>query len=390
VLILRVSSHSQSYSCVSLGLTQILEFFVSKRVLGDQLVGPISAGCPSMLRRPPSAMSRARTWLSTTGGRAVTLSIVMVSLLITYRVAIMSPSRVISTLGLPECHKLTEHANDGPIPQLVHFLWTNTQPSQFRLSTYVALAAVRKHMPTATIMMHAVTDPIGIWWRRAVALGNIDIVRVNHDDLPTSINGNDITRPEHQADILRLQILAKHGGIYMDGDIILLKPLTDLLDNDFVVGAYDARQFDSSRAIHAPVLPSTESYNNALIIARSKSTFMQLWQLTYQNFQSDCYDCNSGRWLAILSRLYCPYVTVLPPQQVYIPTPSTIFTATVGDDVDISTNYAIHLEGHSSKHWQQSFASLPRQQQLAGETIYATVVRPYLADLNDDNDNDQV
>jgi hypothetical protein len=36
---------------------------------------------------------------------------------------------------------------------------------------------------------------------------------------------------QHQADKLRISILAREGGIYLDTDVFALKPFTDLLTN---------------------------------------------------------------------------------------------------------------------------------------------------------------
>ena len=47
---------------------------------------------------------------------------------------------------------------------------------------------------------------------------------------------------EHQSDVARLQTLLEVGGIYMDDDMIILKPLHELMNNSIVLGEenYDA------------------------------------------------------------------------------------------------------------------------------------------------------
>ena len=42
----------------------------------------------------------------------------------------------------------------------------------------------------------------------------------------------------HRADVLRLQLLIEHGGVYLDLDFLVLKPLSPLLHGpkDFVIG----------------------------------------------------------------------------------------------------------------------------------------------------------
>ena len=50
------------------------------------------------------------------------------------------------------------------------------------------------------------------------------------------IFGKPITQPAHKSDVIRLQVLIQEGGIYADTDVIFVKPFTDLLNNDFVMG----------------------------------------------------------------------------------------------------------------------------------------------------------
>ena len=42
--------------------------------------------------------------------------------------------------------------------------------------------------------------------------------------------------PVERADILRLEILYRYGGVYVDGDLECLRPLDDVLDGEDFVG----------------------------------------------------------------------------------------------------------------------------------------------------------
>jgi hypothetical protein len=53
---------------------------------------------------------------------------------------------------------------------------------------------------------------------------------------PMKLFGENLIRPEHQADIARLEILIEKGGIYLDMDVICVRPFTDLLTYKFVIG----------------------------------------------------------------------------------------------------------------------------------------------------------
>jgi inositol phosphorylceramide mannosyltransferase catalytic subunit len=45
------------------------------------------------------------------------------------------------------------------------------------------------------------------------------------------------TKPAIKADILRLEVLYKYGGVYVDSDFLCLQPLDSLLDNTLFIGA---------------------------------------------------------------------------------------------------------------------------------------------------------
>lgn len=67
--------------------------------------------------------------------------------------------------------------------------------------------------------------------------------------MPTEIGGVELEHIQYKADVLRLQILKKHGGIYLDTDSLLLKPLTPLMKQPFVL----ARESGDSIAM-APII----------------------------------------------------------------------------------------------------------------------------------------
>jgi hypothetical protein len=67
--------------------------------------------------------------------------------------------------------------------------------------------------------------------------------------------------PQLRSDVARLEILHREGGIYMDTDMLLLKPLDEFLGENF------AMSFE----------PSGDSACNALMISEAGSEFTGLW-----------------------------------------------------------------------------------------------------------------
>ena len=69
--------------------------------------------------------------------------------------------------------------------------------------------------------------PTGKWWiftRQSVA----HLLPVPYEP-PTSVFNRSVAVPEHRSDVARLELLEKYGGLYVDLDVILVRPLDPLL-----------------------------------------------------------------------------------------------------------------------------------------------------------------
>lgn len=148
-------------------------------------------------------------------------------------------------------HHPTKH---DAIPPIVHFV--QLQPDEtaelhFSFEAFLALYAAYRHVQPSRIYIHTDFSPEAIAaaihhgssWTRKVLTSFPDVVHVNHVTAPTHANGRPITLVEHRSDMVRLDQLARFGGIYLDWDVITLRPLAPLRHAGFraVVG----RQFDS-------------------------------------------------------------------------------------------------------------------------------------------------
>ena len=128
---------------------------------------------------------------------------------------------------------------------MIHFIWL-TQPGSRPFSfinSLAVLAAVSHHL-----------DPI-IMWCNEVPKNNPnwymvkDLFEVRPVELPTEIGGVPLEPIQYKADVLRLQILQKFGGIYLDTDTLLLKGLHPLMDKEMVL----ARESSDSLAM-SPII----------------------------------------------------------------------------------------------------------------------------------------
>jgi len=128
---------------------------------------------------------------------------------------------------------------------LIHFIWL-TQPGSrpFSFINSLAIRAAAKHH----------NDPI-IMWCNEVPHNNPnwymvkDLFEVRPIEMPSEIGGIPLEHIQYKADVLRLQILEKLGGIYLDTDSLLLRPLTPLVGPEMVL----ARESPDSLAM-SPII----------------------------------------------------------------------------------------------------------------------------------------
>jgi hypothetical protein len=131
---------------------------------------------------------------------------------------------------------------------LIHFIWLterNSRPFSF-INSLAVLAAASNHL-----------DPI-IMWCNEVPKNNPNWDRVRYlfetrpIEAPSEIEGVPLDQIQYKADVLRLQILQKHGGIYLDTDSLLLKGLHPLVGPEMVLARESPDSFAMSPIICKP------------------------------------------------------------------------------------------------------------------------------------------
>lgn len=155
------------------------------------------------------------------------------------------------------------------IPNILHFIHVGGRPFSFIhfLSVYTAW----KVNQPERIYFHHTEEPSGPWWRKAKPFLTLNQVPPVHE-----IYGRPIRYPAHMADVIRLEMLEHHGGIYLDLDIISLNAFQPLLHHDFVMG----------------IEPGT-GLCNAVILTRPGSAFIKHWREQYRNFDGELWNYHS-------------------------------------------------------------------------------------------------
>lgn len=147
------------------------------------------------------------------------------------------------------------------IPKVIHFIFFGF--TKFEFIHYLAVrSAAEVHQPDQIFLYYSQAPVDNPLWDAILPL--VELVPVTP---PEEFNGVKLESYQYRADILRLQKLIEYGGIYLDIDIISLKPFDKLLNNECVLGIESGDQ----------TLESAESITNAVILCQPNNPFIQDW-----------------------------------------------------------------------------------------------------------------
>lgn len=158
------------------------------------------------------------------------------------------------------------------IPNIIHFIFGLQEDfggKPFVFVHYLAILSAHKVNKPDKIFFHCKYIPDNYWWEKARAY-----VEVVYVEPPKEIFGNRLSHYAHQSDVLRLQILLKYGGIYLDLDTICVKSLKPLLAYPTVMGYQENHQTGE-----------IDGLCNAVILSEKSSDFVTAWLKEYRNFR---------------------------------------------------------------------------------------------------------
>jgi hypothetical protein len=244
------------------------------------------------------------------------------------------------------------------IPRIVHFVFgLRPQTEPFHLLHYLALESCRRVLRPERIYFHCAALPYGSYWdliRPALTLMPVTPAR---DVLEADYSRGFVPeayRYAHHADVIRLDALIEHGGIYADIDTIFLRPLpADLYRHPFVIGE-EGMVRDEITGDWRP------SLCNAFMMARPSAPYAIAWRERLASALNGSWSNHSCLLAQRLSE-ECPQDVHVEPQASFFPVvcaPDDVRRLLERNDLDLSASYTMHLWAHVWwDEWRHDFST---------------------------------
>jgi hypothetical protein len=255
------------------------------------------------------------------------------------------------------------------IPKLLHYtfgLGPDFGGKPWSLVHHVCLKSAVERIKPDEVFLYYEYQPTGPWW--ALSRPLLTPVQI---EAPREIFGRPLVHVAHRADVVRLQKLLEHGGIYLDADVLVQRDFDDLLGNSTVMGQEGK---DAEYGIA-----------NAVILAEPAAPFLRRWLEEYRTFRSvgrdEYWSEHSVLLPAKLATQHPDEITVLSHKAFFWPSWTDehlhrIFRST--KPVEMQNTYANHL--WEANAWR-FLEHLTPQRVLRQHSNFSRWARPFLTDI---------
>lgn len=255
------------------------------------------------------------------------------------------------------------------IPNIFHFCYFGGKP--FSIIQYLAIKSASVVNTPDTIYIYIDKEPVGEWWEKSKPLVTIVVI-----EPPKTIFGVTVPDPAHMADIVRLQQIVAHGGIYLDLDVLCVKPFTPLLDNSLVLGQEDYRGKNVGLC-------------NAVILSEPNANFAKRWlegfnpeTSLWRGFRSKGFDQYyselSVKYPKFLSMIYAEEITIVDRKQFFYPNydPEELALFFTQDTELFKDAYCYHLWSNAA--YEIYLKHITVETIMNQETTFSKIARRYM------------
>jgi len=145
------------------------------------------------------------------------------------------------------------------IPKVIHLLYFGE--TEFHNFHDRCVRSMLFHMLDYKVVIYNNTEPVGNpYWDK---LKTHPRVRIEHIDVPTHFDGFELAHFQYKADVVRMEILYKYGGVYLDLDMLIVKNFDEV--------------FNSNKSLYLSKEGDGPGLINAFIAAKPQNEFIKIW-----------------------------------------------------------------------------------------------------------------
>ena len=228
--------------------------------------------------------------------------------------------------------------------------------AEFKFWMYLCVKSVVMVNQPEAFTVYGGRVPTGPWWGRAVQECGLRFVDV---DVPTHAKGNAMVHYANRCDWLRLEILWRYGGIYVDLDTLAVAPYRPLLDGHRCVMG---RELDDGLC-------------NAVIMAEPENPFIRAWMDSFAEYRGG-WNSHAVKMPFTLARKMPEVVTMIPQMHFFLPYCDGYgLEAMHGKNVCFPQAFSHHLWHTKAKLWLDAYT--PDSVAL-GTSTFCRLARPFL------------
>lgn len=253
------------------------------------------------------------------------------------------------------------------IPNDIHFIFFGF--TEFGFIHYLAVkTALDVHKPDNVYLHYTRRPHNNPLWNEIEQL-----VTLVYVEPPEEFGGVKLERYQYKADITRLDILIRQGGIYMDIDVLSLKPFGSLLNHSCVLGVEacpDPNSVDLDQAL---------SITNAVLMCKPNHPFMIDWlERTADNlinkpwaYHAVCLPLNMVR--------ENKYNVRLEPRKSFMPfdfRDDYIFKNDQNRLTELSESYTVHL--WETIWWANTLSKIDKEYLRSSDSLFAGLFKKHI------------
>lgn len=243
--------------------------------------------------------------------RIVVLTTILVTVIYLFFIDLLLVSRQVETYDFHgtadeiRCFNSPTPSSDA-IPKIVHVIWLNN--SNLTFMNYLTIrSALLSLKPDQLNLHYTCLNEENEWFQKL----RDNVTLVHHDlDQEYAQQIKDKWDISHVADVLRLDVIGREGGIYLDMDVIALRPFDNLLhsEKDVILGHEGGDR---------------NGLCNAIILSRKGASFIRRWIESYSTFSRSEWNYHSVILPKKLSRQHPDEICALSPDVFFWPTWTT-------------------------------------------------------------------